>query len=910
MTGPAVRLLGPVQIVSAGEPLALGPSRQRSVLAVLLLALGRPVCVGDLITRVWGDEPPPAAEQALRTYLSRLRRIVENSAIRIERRDGGYAAVVEQGELDVVLVRQLATRALVAVRDGRLRDARTDLDRATGHVRGVALTGVGSAWLDEQRRLLEREQLAVALDRNDLALATGTPGQVVADALARLTDEPYDERIAGQAVLGLAAVGRTAEALQVFESVRRRLADELGIDPGPALREVHDRVLRGLVGVGPPGVREVAAPAAGAPPVPRQLPPATRGFVDRTAESLALDRLLLHDDEPAVVVLSGPGGAGKSALAVHWAHQHCEHYPDGQLYLDLHGFDPDHRPTTSEAALRALLTALGVDRGAIPPDLAGMVGAYRSLLAGRRVLLLVDDAGSAEHVRLLLPPGRGSAALVTSRSGLAGLATTAAAQVLVVALFDDLAARELLTRRLGAARTDAEPVAVERLVTHCGGLPLALAITAGRAAAMPSLTLSSLADELDDESRRLSALSGGDRRADLDAAVASSVAALTSPARSLLQWLAAGPRIGVRTQVAAALAGVTEPEAVPILRELLAIHLIEPDRGRFRLHDLVRLAVRSRPAPGLDEAVDRLLEFMITECSDAERSGTAAPVDDLATAAAYASETGRDPAHCDLADALTGPLGSAGRWSDLVALHESAYRSADRLDDDRRRATALIGRGRGRIGLREFAAAEADLTTALELSDRLGDLAVQARAHRALARLAAHQQRWGMALDHDESGLAVHRRRGDVVGEAHARNAIGWHLAHLGRASEGLVSCRRALDMFVAADVRTGQALTLDSIGYALDRLGRPAEARDAYRRAVELCRELGWQVVLANTLMRLAETAAALGDDHEAATVRTEAEEILRLSGRHILEPGHHGSRRSPVRQAGPVPAVLARAQ
>ena len=876
MTGLPVRLLGPVSVDGPTGPLPLGPERQRSVLAILLLNSGRPVPASDLIDRVWGEEPPPAAEQALRSYLCRLRKTVEQStAIRLERRDGGYVAVVEDDQLDLAVFRRLGRRARAAVRDGRHPDALAAFGEALAVADGPLLAGVASSWLDEQRRLLARERHTLALERNDLALAVGNPAPVVADALGRLTDEPYDERVAGQAVLGLAGVGRTAEALQVYEQVRRRLADELGIDPGPALRDIHQRVLRGVQTTGP-----VLGSAA---VIPRQLPPATRGFVDRKSEWQTLDQLLLGvTDEPPVVVICGPGGAGKTALAVRWAREHADRFPDGQLFVNLHGFDPGRRPTSLEGALRGLLTALGLEPAAVPADREAMVGAYRTLLAERRILLVADDAAGADQVHQLLPPGPGSAAVVTSRSGLPGLATRVGAQVVSIGMLGDDAARELLTQRLGPARIKAETAAAHRLIAHSGGLPLALAIVAGQAAALPSLPLSTLAEDLDDESRRLAALNGGEHDTDLDAVVASSVATLSSTATSVLAWLAAGPRLRIRAPVVAALADVSAAEAEAIVRELLTIHLLEPDGpGLFRLHDLVRLAVRSRPVDGLDAAADRLLSFLITEAAD-----RGVDADDLLSAAAYAAETGRDVTVCALTDALERPLGSAGRWSELGSVNDRAVAAAERLDDDHCRAVALIGRGRGAIGRQEFEAAEADLTTALALAETIDDLGLRARAHRALARLAAHQDRFEVALRHDECGLSLHRRRDDILGQAHAHNAIGWHQAHLGCAEEGLRSCRRALEIFVEHDDRPGLALTQDSVGYALVQLGRDAEAREAYGAAADLCRDLGWQVGLANTLARLADVCRRLGDARGAQAADAEAHEILRLVGRHILEP------------------------
>ncbi|MFT4165443.1 MAG: BTAD domain-containing putative transcriptional regulator [Microlunatus sp.] len=892
MSDPSVRVLSTVSVSDTSGELALGPGRQRAVLAVLLLSIGQPVPASDLVGRIWGDDVPPAAGQALRSYVCRLRKLVARSpAVRLVRREAGYLAVVEDGQLDLAVFRGLVNRGRVAGRDGRHSDAIAAFEQALALAPGDLLVGVGSEWLDRQRALLERERLAAAVERNDLAIATGLPEVAASDALARLVDEPYDERLAGQAVLGLAGIGRTAEALDVYAQTRKRLSEELGIEPGPALQDIQRRVLRG-VRAGP------AAPGVPAPrPVPRQLPPAARGFVDRVRECQALDQLLLPGaDEPATVVVCGPGGAGKSTLAVRWAQQRAGAFPDGQLFVDLHGFDPDCRPTAPETALRGLLGALGIDPATLPNDFASMLGAYRTVLADRRVLLVADDVGSAEQVRPLLPPGRGSAALLTSRSGLPGLATAVGAQVLTVGMLDRAAARELLIRRLGQARTDAEPEAVDRLLALCGGLALALAIVAGRAAAIESLSLTALADELADESRQLAALSGGERRTSLDAVVAASVATLSPPARSVLEWLATAPRVCVNHRLVAALACFSTGAAEDAVRELLAAHLLEPDGGcRYRLHDLVRLALRSRPTPDLEQAVSRLQSFLISEARALESRAAGTGDDrvsldqlavDLLSTAAYADATGDDVGQCMLADALERPLGSTGRWSELVAVNDRAVAAARRLGDRQRLAAALIGRGRGAIGTGDHAGAATDLSAAMVAADATDDLGLQARAHRALARLAAHQQRWDDALRHDEYGLALHRRRGDSLGEAHAHNAVGWHLAHLGRAEESLARCRLGLAIFVEHDDRAGQALTQDSIGFAMAELGRDGESRTAYRHAATLCRELGWQVLLPATLLRLAGVAERIGDHEEAAAARAEADAIGSTNGEQESHP------------------------
>ncbi|MDN5803817.1 MAG: hypothetical protein L0H26_04390 [Microlunatus sp.] len=904
MTLP-VRLWGAVAVDGSEAPLTLGPARQRSVLAVLLLNEGRPVPGADLVGRVWGQCPPPAADQALRSYLCRLRKIVAGAAtLRVQRRDGGYVATVDPAELDLAVFRRWSTQARVAAREGRTQDAVETWGRALELVDGDPLVGVGSDWLDERRRSLLRERHAEALERNDLALSLGSADLVATDAEARLVEDPYDERLAGQAVVALARLGRTADALAVVARIRDLLREELGIDPGRALQQLHSDVLRGVV----PSVA-AAAPVrvtltGAARTVPHQLPPMARGFVDREAESAELDRILAVSDDgettddhgAAVAVITGPAGVGKTALALRWARHHASRFPDGLLYVDLHGFDPACRPTSSQVALRGFLVALGLDPVGIPADLPTMVSTYRTLISGRRVLVVADDACSSEQVRPLLPPGPGSAGLVTSRRGPANLVTGLGAAVIGLGPLDDHAARALLTLRLGPDRTSTSASAVGRIVQRCEGLPLALAIVAGRAASLPTLPLEMLADELDDDSRRLAALNGGEDGTDLVAVVIGSLRAVSRTAGSVAQLLAAAPAVRIRRPLVGVLLDRPSKESDAVLRELLETHLLEPDGfGCFRMHDLVRLVLQAHSAgspgrteetgrteePDADEAIDRLLRFLVTEDGGPGHDPT-----DLLVAVEFAQRTSRHIMTCDLAAALELPLESTGRWLEMIPLGAAAVAAAERLEDDRRLIVALIGRGRGLIGLRRFVEATTDLHRARVIGDRVGVPGLLAQAHRALARLAAHQRRFDLALPHDQRGLELHRQAGNVIGEAHAYNAIGWHQAHLDRPRAALQNCRRGLMIFVEHQDRPGQARTQDSIGYALTLLGRTAEARDALEHAAALCRHLGWRVMLANTLSRLVETHQRLGDHVAAQRTQVEIDEIVQLVGQHVREP------------------------
>ncbi|GAA3611268.1 AfsR/SARP family transcriptional regulator [Microlunatus ginsengisoli] len=883
---PAVRLLGPLSVEYDGRRVDLGPARQRSVLAVLLLAAGRPVGIGELAERVWGQEPPVAAGQALRSYICRLRQSLSGVAgLSIERSAGGYVLACDPDTVDLARACRLRGLARSRLDSGDAAAALVALGEAMEISREEPLAGLASPWLDDQRRALAHERRCLELEHNDLALRLGEAERILPALIAASAAEPYDERLAGQLVLALHRTGRTSEALTTYDRVRRRLRDELGTEPGPALREVQQLVLQSGSAARPTGRRGDGS--GGDRPVPHQLPPGPAGFVDRLDQRVRLDRALLRDTtECRVVALTGTGGVGKTSLAVRWARDHAADFPDGQLFVDLRGFDSGRRPMSTESALHCLVLALGADPAAVPAELDALVGLYRTLLAGRRVLVVADNAADSAHARPLLPPSGPAAAMVTSRSAMTGLAADPGATLLPLAMLAPNGSRALLSERLGADRVATEPAAVASIVAACAGLPLALAVVAGRGALTPHLPLAALAEELSDELTRLSALGGDDPARDLETALASSVAALAPATAEAFALLGLAPGPTLAPDAVAAVCGVPPARAAALLRDLAALHLVEqPYAGRFRMHDLVKLyaAQLGRARPDAGAAVDRLLDFYRGRAGQPGRVGeeyVAAETAALVAATELASGTGRDAAACDLAHCLEDRLGAIGCWRELGRLSELAVAGAARLADPRREIAALVGLGRSRIGLRAFGPAAPVLELALQRAQRLADPGVEAGVHRALARLAAKQGRHDLALPHDVRALELQATAGDRLGQANSYNAIGWHQAHLDAAAEALPNCRRALALFEELDDRSGQAITLDSIGYALGALGRHDEAVWAYRRSAELAEQLGWRVIRAETLSSLAQSYAAAGRGEDARRARADAAGLLRLAG------------------------------
>ncbi|NYI90798.1 DNA-binding SARP family transcriptional activator [Amycolatopsis endophytica] len=474
------RFLGTVALVVDGVVADPGPARQRCVLAALAVDVDQDVSRDRLIQRVWGGDPPLRARETLVNYVSRLRRVLAAGGATIARRPGAYALRADPLAVDIHRFRRLCSRA----RAETGRTAAGLLEQATALWHGEALTGLTGDWATTERDQLHQERQDAEWDLTDALLDLGHGEDLVAGLAVRAAGHPLDERAAGQYMLALHRAGRTADALAHFRLVRDRLVDDLGTDPGAALQDLHRRILT-------PGPALTVRPRAARRVVtPRQLPAAPAPFVGRGE---LLDEL--DATSTTVSAVAGAGGIGKTALALHWAHQRIDRFPDGQLFVDLRGSGPGAAMEPS-AALRGVLDALGVEHDQVPSDLHARAVLFRSLVAGHRVLLLLDDAADTAQVVPLLPGSGSCTVVVTSRNVLPGLLAGHAARHIPVHVLDDADARVLLTGKLGRARTGAEPEAVGEFVRLCGGFPLALGVVAGHALTRPTATLAALVAEI------------------------------------------------------------------------------------------------------------------------------------------------------------------------------------------------------------------------------------------------------------------------------------------------------------------------------------------------------------------------------------------------------------------------------
>ncbi|MEH1016655.1 tetratricopeptide repeat protein [Micromonospora sp. CPCC 206060] len=670
------------------------------------------------------------------------------------------------------------------------------------------------------------------------------------------------------------------------------------------------------------GRQSRTAPAAAVLPtgrdrvVPRQLPPAVRHFAGRSAPLAALDALLAEPDgEPGTVLISaigGTAGVGKTSLAVYWAHRVADRFPDGQLYVNLRGFDPDRPAMGPAEAMAGFLEALAVPPERIPVGLTGQVAIYRSLLAGRRMLVLLDNARDADQVRPLLPSSPGCLVLVTSRNQMPGLIAAEGAHPLALDLLGPTEARELLARRLGAARVAAEPVAVDRIVAASAGLPLALAIVAARAATHPDFSLARLADELDGARGSLDGFTGGESATDVRAVLSWSYRSLDPSAGGLFRLLGLHPGPDLSVAAAASLAGVPIPEVRPSLAALIRANLLtEQNPGRYVLHDLLRVyAVEQSAASDNDgerrAATRRLLDHYLHTAHSADlllyphrdhievpaaQPGAARPGlrdrDEawawltaehrtLLAVVALAAGSGSGTHAWQLAWSINTYLDRSGAWQDQSTVQQLALRAAVQVGDRTGQARAHRNRAVACLRLGCFDEAHDHLAQALTLHDALGDHVGAGRTELNLGILAERQGRYRQALDHAQRAFDRFTLAGHAHGQANALNNIGWYHIQLGDHRQALDHCRRALAEHQRIGNRYWEAHAWDSLGYAHHHLGEHAEAVDCYQQALARWREAGERYYEATTLTHLADTRHCAGDPGPARTAWRQALDIF----------------------------------
>lgn len=854
-----VDVLGELRITVDGQRAELRQPRQRAVLAVLALRSPHPVSRDELIDAVWGDDPPSRASGSLHTYISALRRLVEpdlpsrSRGHLIVTTDRGYACLVAPADL-----REFEDLVASARRSGQHARLRSALEIW----RGPALANVPGPFAERQRARLEETRLTAVEDWAAAAIESGCHDEVVGPLTAVAADHPLRERLVLLLMLALSRSGRQAQALAAFRDARAALVEQLGVEPGPELQEEHQRILRG-----------------GASVRPAQTTHGTIGFVGRNDEIAELCARL-SGSGPRTAVISGTGGIGKTSLAVRVAHLLVDHFPDGQLFVDLQGFAPNSTSVPPEEALRRLLTGLGVDQKSLPDDLEDRAALFRSMLAGRQVLVLLDNAFNAEQVRPLLPGGSSAAVLVTSRNRLSGLVVSSGAHRVTL---DVLPAAEALgvLRSVIGHRVDTEPAAARELVRLCGALPLALRVAAERVSLRPNRTLTALVEELAAE--RLDGLEADETTA-VRATFSWSYRALAPEAARMFRLLGLHPGPAPSLGAAAALAGLPPKEARRQLDVLCASHLVdEVASRRYSCHDLLRTyahekAFDDEPSPA--KAVDRLLCWYLHSADAADRlifpGRRRLPLPDLPEDVYPQEFQSYDDARTWLRSEYVNLIAAIRYAADsgntelaarLPLALMSFFEFDSHLDDGL--AAYLTGL--------DAAVASGNRQAEAVLCNYIGMLHSVRRAY-------DESERWF------QRALPVWREIADEHGEGQALiNLAG---VHVGRGTGDTAAEQhllRAMDIFGRLGNQLGRVFALTHLTTVYQRMNRLGDALAVGTEAAETAGRLGADVIHAATLGDLGRVHEALGDLPAALACHEAALEIHRRVRNPLREAREH---------------------
>ena len=875
-----VRLLGSVEAEADGTAVAVPGLRPKAVLAALALRSGTAMSVDELVTAVWGDTAPATATTTLQSHISRLRRILGTRDAIIARQPG-YQLNLGPEPSDAHVAERLVGEAAEAGDPEGLR-------RAVALWRGRPLADLTHlTWFAGHARRFEDLLLRARNALVDARLARGEHAALLPELEEMSRRHPFHEQTHAQLILALYRAGRQGDALAAYRRLRDTLGDELGVDPSPPLRDLEAAILR----------HDETLDNAPPPPRPTiaMVPPAPAGFSGRTAG------MSLMDTARQLAVVWGPAGVGKTSLALHWAHRAASRFPDGQLYVDLRGFDPALPPLRPAEVIRGFLDALGVPPQRIPGTTEVQIGLYRGLLAGRRMLVVLDNAADSAQIRPLLPAAPGCLTVVTSRRPLTPLVAAQGGDAIALDLFTTDEAREMLTARLGAAQVAADPAATEAVIARCARLPLALAVVAARAAARPSFPLATFAAELSTPDV-LDALDGGDPAVDARAAFSWSYRELNADTARLFRLLSAHPGPDVTVPAAASLVALTAARTGQLLAELVDAQLLtERAPGRYSCHDLLRAYAKERAEPQeWRAALRRVLDHYLHSAHGAaarlpsmvrvpvvleppadgvqaeDHLGTewfAAEHVVLVAAIEHAVSTGFPTAAWQLAHALGTYQNLVGDWAGSSATHQ---RVLDVVTDPLGRGLAEDGVAFGHFRCDRFDEADKHFRRALDHFTAAGSAEGQIVVHRRLTNLWLERNDPDRALDHAWRAHALVADSDDPVGVARALNHVGWCLTLRGDHAGALDRCLDALAVMRRAGDHFGMANTLDTIGHARLRLGQAREAITCYRRAYVLLRKLGDRFPQADVLLHLGDAYETTGEADKAREAWQEALDIL----------------------------------
>lgn len=921
------RVLGPMEVESdANVPVPLGGSNPRRVLATLLLAANVVVSVERLIDAVWPEQPPRSARRNIQTYVWRLRGAFGAAGSRLVTRHGGYLIVVEPDELDLTQFEALATRGQ-ELSNHDPRQAVSCLRAALQLWRGPTLADLvdGSPALRALALRIDERRLAVWEQRIEADLAAGRHA-AVADELSGLTAaHPWRESLYALRMLALYRCARQAEALAVGRELRAAMVEHLGLEPGPAIRELERGILAADPELNYRPLRRRADPTPAARPTVCQLPPVDRTFTGRGAQLAEIRSRLAADPPDTPLMLLGPAGAGKTTLAIWAAHEARANYPDGQLFVDLLG--RGRHPRGPGEVLAELLRALGLDAPALPPRLLDRVALWRSRTADARLLVVLDNASDARQVRPLLPAGSGCAVVLTGRSPL----TAIAGITVQVGMLGRAESLDLLTRTVGAQRIDAEPEAATSILDRCGDLPLAVRIAAARLAARPHWRLEEFARRLGDEHQRLDELAVGDLEVRTSLQLSyHDVNRLPRQALCLLATLRA------RAVPGWAVAALLDPQSHPdeLLERLVEAQLVqirEPDhtgRARYGLHDLLRTFLRERATTDLDPqvqaaALDRAYSGWLTLArTAAERLpggpraicdapttvwAPAAPTiaevatnpldwldteaDNLCAAVEHASATGRVTAAWQILDQLSGYLevwGDSGTWR---RLSHTVLAAAEHASDPRARAHALRSLADAWQDADRLAEADDCYRRSLAQFIALGEPHAAARVRSNLAMTALGQGRLTEAEEHLYASLDVLRRAVDDRAAGYATYRLAMVKRRQGATGQAHAHFTTSIELFTRNGDWYGRHLALLALGELHRNSGHLEPAMSCLSEALDISRQLRQPRGTAYALRALGRCRLQAGD---VVAAEADLTECWRLTHRLGDEAGQAHARQS----------------
>jgi DNA-binding SARP family transcriptional activator/tetratricopeptide (TPR) repeat protein len=838
--------LGPIRAWRGTIELNLGSNQQQAILALLLIRANYLVSIDDLTELLWEERPPASAVNVIHKHIGAIRRLLEpDRAARaggrwLTRHGTAYRLAADADTSDLISFRRMVQDAASAYAADQPANALELLTEALGLRRGACAEGLELCGRTRAYfSAVDQEYVAAVGQAADAALASAQPQGILPLLRQFAASEYLDESLQARLMLVLAANGQQAVALEHYHKVRERLESELGVDPGSELRDAHARVLRQEL---PPGGQPVvsrSSPGVPSPLVaPAQLPADLPSFAGRETElSQAAHMLSPHDGCPTVgiCVIDGMAGIGKTTFAIHWAHRVAGHFQDGQLYLDLRGFDSSGFATAPEDALYALLCSLGVPAGLIPDGLDARAGLYRSVLAGKRVLVVLDNARDVRQVRPLLPGTQGCLVIATSRNPLTGLAMTDGARLVTLKLPSASTARQTLERRLGAGRVAAEPEAVEEIIRLCGQLPLALAIVSARAA-HPGFTLESISAELQRTQSRLDALGPAGVASDARTVFSWSYHHLSPQACRLFRLLSLHPAADITAAASASLLGVPPDEANRLIAELTNTSLLTEDRpGRYCLHDLIRAYAAE------------LLEN--TDLGD-DRQAAPARLIDHYLHSLHAAQVALKP-HRRLAAPGTPQAGvTPERFSD--------YRSAlSWFTSERQVLNAVVSLATDSdcgfpawqlaLAMQHFYRSRGyfhdwlqTMEVALAAAARDADLPGQGHMLRSLAEASFHLNRPVDSLRYLGRAQAAYQQLGYTTEHAYLHAIFGEVFIRQGKLQLAIEHSGKALELYREARHRSGEVRAIGDIGIANRELGRYREAVSHIQSGIVLAHEVG----------------------------------------------------------------------